>query len=148
MRSREQRLGQSNRNDDLSDFIGTAWYTSATWILTGEDKDGEVTPDAPLFKGGAGLFEIGVRYDRLTFKSALETGMPFRNPRSDYLLPNTVGTFTFGGNWLVNRWVKVVANVLRQSYDDLERTPPIVGVEERGTVKDYWSGLVRLQIAF
>jgi phosphate-selective porin OprO/OprP len=148
MRSREQRLGQSNRNDDLSDFIGTAWYTSATWILTGEDKDGDVTPDAPLFQGGAGLFEIGVRYDRLTFKSALETGMPFRNPRSDYLLPNTVGTFTFGGNWLVNRWVKVVANVLRQSYDDLERTPPIVGVEERGTVKDYWSGLVRLQIAF
>jgi phosphate-selective porin OprO/OprP len=148
MRSREQRLGQSNRNDDLSDFIGTAWYTSATWILTGEDKDGDVTPDAPLFQGGAGLFEIGVRYDRLTFKSALETGMPFRNPRSDYLLPNTVGTFTFGANWLVNRWVKVVANVLRQSYDDLERTPPIVGVEERGTVKDYWSGLVRLQIAF
>ena len=148
MRSTEQRQGQSNRNEDLSDFIGTAWYTSATWILTGEDKDSDVTPNDPLFQGGFGLVEIGVRYDRLTFKSALETGTPFRNPRSDYLLPNTVGTVTFGANWLVNRWVKVVGNVLRQSYDDLERTPPIVGVEERGTVKDYWSGLVRLQIAF
>jgi phosphate-selective porin OprO/OprP len=148
MQSREERLGQSNRNEDLSDFIGTAWYTSATWILTGEDKDSNVTPDAPLFQGGVGVFEIGVRYDRLTFKSALETGTPFRNPRSDYLLPNTVGTLTFGGNWYVNRWIKVVANGLRQSYDDLERTPPIVGVEERGTIKDYWSGLVRLQIAF
>ena len=148
MRSTEERLGQSNRNQDLSDFIGTAWYTSATWIVTGEDKDSNVTPADPLFQGGGGLVEIGVRYDQLTFKSALETGTPFRNPRSDYLLPNTVGTWTFGANWLVNRWVKVVANAMRQSYDDLERTPPIVGVEERGTVKDYWSGLVRLQIAF
>jgi phosphate-selective porin OprO/OprP len=148
MRSTEQRLGQSNRNEDLSDFIGTAWYTSATWIITGEDKDSDVTPNEPLFQGGVGLFEIGVRYDQLTFRSELETGTPFRNPRSDYLLPNTVGTFTFGGNWLVNRWIKIVINGLRQSYDDLERTPAIVGVEERGTEKNYWSGLVRLQIAF
>ena len=148
MRSTEERLGQSNRNQDLSDFIGTAWYASATWIVTGEDKDSDVTPNDPLFQGGFGLVEIGVRYDELGFKSALETGTPFRNPRSDYLLPNTVGTVTFGANWLVNKWVKVVANGMRQSYEDLERTPPIVGVEERGTEKNYWSGLLRLQIAF
>ena len=148
MQSREQRLGQSNRNEDLSDFIGTAWYTSATWILTGEDKDSDVTPDEPLFQGGLGLFEIGARYDRLTFKSAATTGTAFRNPRSDYLLPNTVSTLTFGGNWLMNRWVKVVANAFRQTYEDLERTPRIVGVDLIGTEKHYWSGLLRLQVAF
>ena len=148
MRSTEQRLGQGNRNEDLSDLIGTAWYTSATWIVTGEDKDSDVTPDDALFQGGFGAVEIGARYDQLRFRSATRTGRAFRNPRSDYLLPNTGSTITVGANWLVNRWVKVVANAIRQSYDDLERTPPIAGVEERGTTSEYWSGLLRLQIAF
>ena len=35
MQSREERIGQSNRNQDLSDFIGTGWYASATWFVTG-----------------------------------------------------------------------------------------------------------------
>lgn len=141
MRSREQRLGQSNRNQDLSDFIGTAWYTSATWILTGEDKDSDVTPDEPLFQGGFGTVEIGARYDQLTFKSAGTDGPAFTNPRSEHLLPNSVRTLTFGANWLLNRWVKVVANGIRQSYDDVDRAPQI------GT-KDFWSGLLRLQVVF
>ncbi|HJU42291.1 MAG TPA: porin [Vicinamibacterales bacterium] len=147
MRSREQRLGQSNRNEDLSDFIGTAWYTSATWIVTGEDKDSDVTPNEPMFQGGLGLFEIGARFDRLTFKSAATTGTAFRNPRSDFQLPNTVSTITFGGNWLVNRWVKVVANAFRQSYDDVERAPLVLGSETFGPTV-FWSGLLRLQLAF
>lgn len=141
MQSREQRLGQSNRNADLSDFIGTAWYTSATWILTGEDKDSDVTPNQPLFQGGVGTVEIGARYDELTFESASTEGTAFTNPRSEHLRPNTVKTVTFGANWLLNRWVKVVANAIRQSYDDVDRVPLL------GT-KDYWAGLLRLQVAF
>ena len=93
------------------------------------------------------MFEIGARYDRLSFTSANAAGAAFRNPRSDVLLPNTVSTFTFGGNWLVNRWAKVVANAFRQSYDDVERAPRVVGSETFGPTV-FWSGLVRLQIAF
>lgn len=147
MQSREQRLGQSNRNEDLSDFIGRAWYTSVTWILTGEDKDGDVTPNNPLFQGGFGLFEIGARFDELTFKSAGTEGPAFRNPRADHQLPNTVSTITFGVNWLVNRWVKVVANGFRQTYRDPERAPSVVGQETFGPT-EFWSGLLRLQVAF
>lgn len=147
MQSREQRLGQSNRNEDLSDFIGRAWYTSVTWILTGEDKDGDVTPNNPLFQGGFGLFEIGARFDELTFKSAGTEGLAFRNPRADHQLPNTVSTITFGVNWLVNRWVKVVANGFRQTYRDPERAPSVVGQETFGPT-EFWSGLLRLQVAF
>ena len=89
MQSREERIGQSNRNADLSDFIGTAWYTSATWIVTGEDKDSDVQPNNPLFGGGIGVVEVGVRYDRLTFESAGQ-GRPrlhqpaFRAPHTQY----------------------------------------------------------------
>lgn len=141
MRSREERLGQSNRNEDLSDFLGTAWYTSATWILTGEDKDSDVTPNDPLFAGGIGVVELGARYDRLTFESASKEGPDFTNPRSEHLTPNTDSTLTFGVNWMPIRWVKVVANGIRQSFSDVNRVPV------PGTA-DFWSGLVRLQIAF
>ena len=141
MRSREQRLGQSNRNEDLSDFIGTAWYTSATVIVTGEDKDSDVTPNDPLFGGGIGVVELGVRYDRLRFESASKSGIDFTNPRSDHLTPNTDSTLTFGVNWMPVRWVKVVANGIRQTFDDVNRAP-ITGTA------GYWSGLLRLQVAF
>lgn len=141
MQSREQRLGQSNRNEDLSDFIGTAWYTSATWIVTGEDKDRSVTPNHPLFRGGIGVVEVGVRYDSLTFESGNKDGADFTNPRADHLTPNSDETLTFGVNWMPIRWVKVVANGIRQSFSDVNRVPVA------GTA-DYWSGLVRLQIAF
>ena len=136
MQSREQRLQQSNRNEDLSDFIATAWYSSATWLVTGEDKDRDISP-----RHAFGAIEIGARYDRLGMKSAVTEGPAFRNPRSEHLLPNSVGTFTVGANWLINRWVKVVANAMRQSFEDDERTP-ILGT------KDYWSTLLRLQVAF
>jgi phosphate-selective porin len=141
MQSREERIGQSNRNADLSDFIGTAWYTSATWIVTGEDKDSDVQPNDPLFGGGIGVVEVGVRYDRLTFESAAKEGPDFTNPRSEHLTPNTDSTLTFGVNWMPIRWVKVVANALRQTFDDVNRAP-IVGTA------GYWSGLLRLQVAF
>jgi phosphate-selective porin OprO/OprP len=141
MQSREQRLGQSNRDEDLSDFIGTAWYTSATWLVTGEDKDSDVQPRRPLFKGGIGAVEIGVRYDELTFESAGKTGPDFTNPRSEHLTPNADRTITFGVNWLANRWVKVVANALRQTFEDETRTPLA------GTTS-FWAGLLRLQVVF
>jgi phosphate-selective porin OprO/OprP len=141
MRSREERLGQSNRNQDLSDYIGTAWYTTATWIVTGEDKDSDVEPNNPLFGGGIGVVELGIRYDRLPFESASTEGLDFTNPRSDHLTPNTDSTLTFGVNWLPIRWVKVVANGLRQTFDDVNRAP-VLGTES------YWSGLLRLQVSF
>ena len=141
MQSREERIGQSNRNEDLSDFIGTAWYASATWILTGEDKDSDVTPRRPLFDGGVGVIEIAARYDRLTFESGSTAEPAFTNPRADTLVPNSDSTVTFGINWMPIRWVKVVGNALRQSFSDVNRAPD-------SGVADYWSGLVRLQIAF
>jgi phosphate-selective porin OprO/OprP len=141
MQSREQRIGQSNRDQDLSDYIGTAWYVTGTWLITGEDKDSDVQPRRPLFKGGFGAVEVGVRYDVLTFESASKSGIDFTNPRSDHLTPNGDRTLTFGVNWFTSRWVKVVANALRQSFDDEARTP-VPGTDS------FWSGLLRLQVVF
>jgi len=54
------------------DFLGTGWYVSGTWIVTGENKSDEIEPDKPLFRGGIGAIEIGARYDELGFGSVTE----------------------------------------------------------------------------
>jgi phosphate-selective porin len=141
MQSREQRKEQSNRNQDLSDFIGSAWYVSGTWFVTGEDKDDNVNPKRPFFKGGPGAIELAVRYEQLGFESASKEGVSFTNPRSEHLTPNTDSVFTLGVNWITSKWTRVIVNAIHEDFDDANRTP-IPGTSS------FWSGLVRLNIVF
>ena len=94
-----------------------------------------------MFQGGIGAIEIGARYDQLEFTSASKTGMAFTNPRSEHLLSNSDKVWTFGVNWMWNRWARVIANAVQETFDDPSRTPL------RGTDK-FWSGLIRLQVVF
>lgn len=141
MQAREDRDGQGNRDQDLSDFLSTGWYVSGTWILTGENKADEIEPDHPLFRGGIGAIEIGARYDELGFASAKHEGPAFQNPRSDNLIGAKDKTWTFGVNWFANKWVRVTVNGFREELVDAVETP-INGITS------YWAGLVRLQIVF
>jgi phosphate-selective porin OprO and OprP len=141
MQSREERNEQSNRNEDLSDFIANAWYVAGTWLVTGEDKDDDVNARRPLLKGGPGAIELAVRYERLGFESASTQGTPFTNPRAEYLLPNSDSVVTFGVNWITSRWTRVIVNAIHEDFEDATRTPV------PGTAS-FWSGLVRLNIVF
>lgn len=141
MQSREQRKEQSNRDEDLSDYIGTAWYVAGTWIVTGEDKDGDVNPKRPLLGGGIGAIELAIRYEQLGFRSAETTGPAFTNPRSEHLLPNSDRVWTFGVNWITTKWTRVLVNAIHENLDDPARSPAT------GT-SSFWSGLVRLNIVF
>lgn len=141
LQSREQRLQQSNRNQDLSDFIGTAWYVTGTWFVTGEDKDSNVNPRRPLPGGGTGAIELAVRYEQLGFESAGKTGPAFTNPRSEHLAPNVDRVWTFGVNWITSKWTRIILNAIHENFEDETRAP------EAGTAS-YWSSLVRLNIVF
>lgn len=141
MQSREQRNQQSNRNADLSDFIGEAWYVAGTWFVTGEGKDGNVKPRRPLLGGGIGAIELAVRYEYLGFRSASTAGTAFTNPRSDHQVPNSDRAWTFGVNWITSRWTRVMANAIRETIEDDSRAP-LTGTDS------YWSGLVRLNVVF
>ena len=141
MQSREQRNEQSNRNEDLSDFVGTAWYVSGTWFVTGEDKDNNVKPKRPLLKGGIGAIELAVRYEELGFDSAAKTGSAFTNPRAEHQVPNADRAWTFGVNWVTTKWTRILANAIHENFEDENRTP------DTGT-RSFWSGLVRLNIVF
>jgi phosphate-selective porin OprO and OprP len=141
LQSREQRNEQSNRDADLSDYIGTAWYVAGTWFVTGEDKDDNVNPRQPLFKGGPGAIELAARYERLGFASATTAGTSFTNPRADFLTPNSDTVFTAGVNWLTSRWTRVIVNAIHEDLEDPARSPLA------GTTS-FWSGLVRLNVVF
>jgi phosphate-selective porin len=141
MQSREQRIGQSNRNADLSDFLATAWYVTGTWFVTGEDKDNNINPKHPFLRGGIGAIELAVRYDELRFESASKTGTPFTNPRAEYLTPNADGVWTFGVNWTTSKWTRVIVNAIHEDFEDPTRSPD-------SGVSSFWSSLVRLNIVF
>jgi phosphate-selective porin OprO/OprP len=141
MQAREQRLGQGLGDVDLSDFITTGWYASATWLVTGEDKDNFNGPRRPLFTGGIGAIELAARYEKLQSESASKVDEPFPNPRADNYLMNSDTVWTVGVNWFPNRWVRLTANGIHEHFADAERTPIF------GTT-DFWSGVVRLQLVF
>jgi phosphate-selective porin len=141
MQSREQRNEQSNRNEDLSDFIGQAWYVAGTWFVTGEGKDGSVKARHALLKGGPGAIELAIRYEQLGFESASKSGTSFTNPRAQYLTPNTDSVWTLGVNWIMTKWTRVIVNAIHEDFEDETRTAA------PGT-RSFWSGLVRLNIVF
>ena len=141
MQAREQRKGQGLGDVDLSDFISTGWYTAASWLLTGEDKEDFENPRDPLFEGGMGAIEIAVRYDELGFGSAEKNGPAFTNPRAEHLVENTDRVWTFGVNWFANRWVRATVNGIRENFEDPARSPV------PGTAT-FWSGIGRLQVVF
>lgn len=141
MQAREQRLGQGLGDIDLSDVVTTGWYASATWLVTGEDKEDFNGPRDPLVTEGIGAIELGARYERLRFESAEKIGPAFSNPRAEHILPNSDAMWTLGVNWFPNRWVRVVANAIREDFEDPDRTPL------PGTTR-FWSGVLRLQLVF
>lgn len=141
MRAWEQRKGQGLGDVDLSDVVATGYYASATVFITGEDKADFSHPRRPLFGGGIGALEAGVRFDTLGFESAEKNGPAFRNPRAEHILENSDKVWTIGVNWFANRWVRVTLNGIREKFDDVRRTP-IPGTAV------FWSGVSRLQIAF
>jgi phosphate-selective porin OprO and OprP len=141
MQSREDRLSQGIGNQDLSDFVGTGWYVYGTWIVTGQDKDDNISMRRSVLRGGPGAIELAARYEELTFGSASTEGPPLRNPRAEHLLENQDRIWTTGVNWFVMPHVKVVANAIHESFTDAQRTP-------KPGATSFWSGVFRLQFAF
>jgi phosphate-selective porin OprO/OprP len=100
MRSRVSRVGGAG------DFTGTGGYASALWNLTGESwgyKGG--TPSTPTAaEPHKGLWQLGVRYDRLDLDDGTTLG-------------GTLDTLTTGVNWYWREHFKVALNYVDVSSD-------------------------------
>jgi phosphate-selective porin OprO/OprP len=141
MQARDERRGQGAGGVDLSDVVATGWYASATWLVTGEDKEGFEEPRRRLFGGGIGAVEIALRLERLGFESAAKPGVALRDARAAHLAANSNRVLTFGLNWFPNRWVRATLNGIREAFADPARTP-------MPGETTFWSGLTRLQLVF
>lgn len=141
IQSREDRKEQGLGDRDLSDFVGTGWFVSGTWIVTGQDKDDNISMRRSLIRGGPGAIELAARYEELRFGSASNEGVAFRNPRADHLLENEDRVWTVGVNWYPAPHLKVVANAIHEAFEDEARTPT-------SGETTFWSGVFRIQVVF
>ena len=142
IRLTDERTNESVENSDLSPFLGTGWYVSGTWAITGEAKaDGLVHPKRPLFQGGFGAVEVAARIEKVRFGStAPDDGAASDGPRADVVLGNSDRAETLGVNWYLNRWVKVQFNLIRETI----ARPDLGPLPSQPTI---WSRVLRLQFS-
>jgi phosphate-selective porin OprO/OprP len=107
--------GDSLREDLRHD----AWQVAMSYALTGENASYKgLIPASPFApgEGGWGAFEIAARYHSIDFDDD-----SFSGGAASFADPTTSATeakgFTVGLNWYLNRWVKVMVNYDRTSFD-------------------------------
>lgn len=135
----DDRLGQGYSSQDLPDARYRSWYISGTYLITGENKTRPLKPHRAFLQGGAGAIEVAARYERLWCDSVGGQDVPFRNPRAEHILPSGDRVLTLGVNWVVNRWVTLTVNGIREHIQDPERSP----VPNGG---GFWSRVLRFQL--
>ena len=124
MRVETERRGESVEDSDLSPLIGQGWYVSGSVALTGERKaDGVDKPRKPFLQGGVGSIEVAARVESLEFKSGASGEPGSTSPRADVILGNRDQAVTFGVSWHLNRWLRVQANLIRETLDDPSQGP-------------------------
>ena len=127
IRLTDERRGQSVEDGDLSPLVAQGWYISGAYGLTrGRDRLGRI--------------EVAARHETLSFGSGGNTEELSTSTRANAVLGNSDRVTTLGINWHVNRWVKVQANVIRES---IER--PSMGPMPGSS--GFWSRVIRFQFA-
>lgn len=124
MRVETERRGESVEDSDLSPLIGQGWYVSGSIALTGERKaDGVDKPRKPVLQGGVGSIEVAARVESLEFKSGAAGEPGSTSPRADVILGNRDQAVTFGVSWNLNRWLRIQANLIRETLADPSQGP-------------------------
>ena len=134
----DDRLGQGLLGENLADARYRAWYMAGSFVLTGEKKTRPVRPRAPVLNGGIGAIEVAARYEETTEDSVNGTGTPSRSPRADTILASGDRVMTLGVNWILNRWITIQANIIREHVQDAARNPVPAGAA-------FWSQVLRVQ---
>jgi phosphate-selective porin OprO/OprP len=126
IRLSDQRRGQSVEDGDLSPLVAQGWYISGTYALTRK-------------RNRFGRVEVAARYETMSFGSRNAGEAPSTSARADVVLGNVDRATTLGANWLLNRWVKVQANLVRENIGRPSMGP-------RPGQSGFWSRVFRLQL--
>ena len=126
IRLTDERRGQSVEDGDLSPLVAHGWYVSGTYALTRK-------------RSRFGRVEVAARYETMSFGSRRGAEPPSTSARADAVLGNVDRATTLGANWLVNRWVKVQVNLVRENIGRPSMGP-------RPEHSGFWSRVFRLQL--
>lgn len=147
VRMTSERRGQSVDDTDLPPLTAAAWYVHGTWVATGEQKSrGADEPNRPLFGGGFGSVELAARLEGVRFSSS-GAGPPSTGPRAETILPHRDRAITLGVNWSPNRWMRVQANLVRDTMSIPTGEVPLSGPLVDGPSSSFWSRVVRFRFA-
>jgi phosphate-selective porin OprO/OprP len=119
----DQRTGMDFDGGDLSSVHQHGWSLAGTWALTGEHKKGRLEPRRDVFRGGFGALELVARVEKLSFDAIDYPGYDYGFPSQGKLVGNADRITTVGVNWYLNHYLKIMADVIRESIDDPERSP-------------------------
>jgi phosphate-selective porin OprO/OprP len=162
----DERKGQGPGGVNLDDVTAKGWYVSATYVLTGEDKQrsGNVIPRKPFIpfsdQRGFGAFEVGIRWAELDFRSDDPVNFfdgnlaPGRIPGGGRTAENGAQSLTLGANWYFNEWTRLMLNWNYYWYDNSLGTPfscqlgSCSAAALRSADSESWEILSRLQIWF
>lgn len=124
MTATDERAEMGLNGEALPSVTASGWYLAGTWVVTGETKNGRVTPRRPLFQGGYGAVEVAARLERMSFDALTHPGTMAGAPRPDTLDDaNGERVFTLGTAWYLNRHFKVQGNLMFEKVDDPTRSP-------------------------
>jgi len=140
IRVTDERLRQSYADQDLAAARYRSWYVGGTYLLTGEKKRRPVRPRHDFGRGGFGALEAVARYEHIWFDSVGGAGEPLRNPRAEAILSSGDRLLTVGFNWILNRYLTLKFNAIRESVSDPQVNPS----PDRGV---FWNRVIRLQVA-
>jgi phosphate-selective porin OprO/OprP len=131
----QARTALGAKGVNLPGVVSKGYMAQFTYLLTGEKKpdSGAVAPKNNLFGDsqnptGFGAWEIKVRYSNLQMLDGT-------------VKSNHAGTFFFGPNWYLNRFVRYVLDLGVERFGDPARTP-------RPGDRHYFVVLSRVQLAF
>jgi phosphate-selective porin OprO/OprP len=117
----DERRDMGAAGDALPAIEASGWSVAATWVLTGERKDGRVNPEQRLFGGGIGALELVARLERLSFGVAAAPADV--SPLAAMPAANADRAATIGLSWYLNRYLKISGSAVFETVRDPERSP-------------------------
>jgi len=121
------------KGSSLDKVTAKGWYVSGTYLLTGEEKklSAPVVPKHPFFpsiwKLGPGAWELGFRYEQLTFGSDdpvnFFDGNLAKIPGGGKTAENGARGLTLGVSWYPNERTRLMFNWTNYWYDNSLGTP-------------------------